>query len=163
MRKLIIVLAASSVAISGGYSFAQSTDDVAQPSVEAPAGSQNGKFDREPIDLDKFSRMEDLKAADTDGDGILSRAEIEAHALAQLVKRTADRMERRFDFNRDGKVTLEEIEKHKAKRFALLDANDDGQLDRREMRAGKDFRKGGRADDHGPRGHGKRFEQMMQD
>jgi len=163
MRKIIIVIAASSIAMSAGYSFAQSTDDVAEPPLEAPAATNDRKFDREPINLDKFSRMEDLKAADTDGDGVLSRAEIEAHSLAQLVKRTADRMERRFDFNRDGKVTLEEIERHRAKRFALLDANDDGQLDRREMRAGKDFRKGGRADDHGPRGHGKRFERMMQD
>lgn len=152
MRKFIIVLAASSIAISAGYSFAQPSSDATDSvSVEASAERHGGKFKREPVDLEKFSRMDDLKAADTDGDGVLSRAEIEAHALAQLVKRTADRMERRLDVNRDGTVTLEEVEKQKAKRFALLDTNEDGKLDRHEMRAGKKFK------DHGPREHGKRF------
>ncbi|MBX3582512.1 MAG: calcium-binding protein [Rhizobiaceae bacterium] len=161
MRKLIIALAASSIAISAGHSLAQSSSDAAQqPSVEAKAEPKAGKLDKEPVDLDSFSRMEDLKAADTDGDGMLSRAEIEAHAMAQMVKRTADRMERRLDINGDGKVTLDEIEKHKAKRFALLDTNDDGQLDRREMSAAKKFRKGGHHKD-GPRHHGKRFERTQ--
>ena len=150
MRTFIIALAATSIAITAGYSFAQSSDEPRNSvSAETKAERQDGAFKREPIDLETFSRMEDLKAADTDGNGVLSRTEIEAHALAQLVKRTADRMERRLDINRDGTVTVEEVEKHKAKRFALIDTNDDGQLDRREMRAGKDFRKGGHFREHG--------------
>lgn len=158
MRTFIIALVATSIAVTAGYSFAQSSEEAENTvSVETPAESQRGTHKREPVDLETFSSMENLTAADTDGDGVLSRTEIEAHALAEMVKRMADRMERRLDINRDGKVTLDEIEKHKAKRFALFDANDDGQLDRREMRAAKEFRKGGHHKD-GPRHHGKRFD-----
>lgn len=157
MRKLIIALAASSIAVSAGYSFAQSSDDLADgTAVEAPADRQDGRSKREPLDLQAFSRMDDLNAADKNADGTLSRDEIEAHALAQLVKRAADRMERRLDVNRDGKVELAEVESRKAKRFALLDTNEDGKLDRSEMRAGKH---GG---DQGQRHHGKRFHRMNQ-
>ena len=154
MRKIIIVLAASSIALSAGYSFAQSSDNGANAApTETKAERHGGKVKREPVDLETFSRMDALETADTDGDGTLSRAEIEAHALATLVKRTADRMERRLDVNRDGKVTLKEVENQKAKRFALLDTNEDGTLDRRELRSGKHK--------DGPRDHGKRFHRMQ--
>ncbi len=156
MRKLIIALAATTIAASVGYSVAQPSDDASNGSaVETRADRKGGKFNKEPVDLETFSRMEDLKSADKNTDGTLSRDEIEAHALAQLVKRAADRMERRLDINRDGKVELSEIESQKAKRFALLDTNEDGKLDRREMRSGK------HSGEHGQRHHGKRFHRMQ--
>ncbi len=155
MRKLIIVLAATTIAASAGYAFAQASSNASgETAVETRDDQRGGRFNKEPVDLETFSRMDDLKAADEDSDGLLSRAEIEAHALAQLVKRAADRIERRLDINRDGKVELSEIERQKEKRFALLDANEDGKLDRREMRAGKHDR------GHGQRHHGKRFHRM---
>jgi Ca2+-binding EF-hand superfamily protein len=95
------------------------------------------KGKRGPVDLEKFSRMDDLRAADTDGDGVLSRAEIEALALKRIVSRAADRMERRLDINGDGKVTLAEVENQRKKEFAALDRNEDGKIDRSEMRAAK--------------------------
>ncbi|GFP62721.1 hypothetical protein BCBD1442_20790 [Brucella ceti] len=39
--------------------------------------------------------------------------------------------------NGDGKVTLDEIQNQRKKEFAALDRNDDGKLDRHEMRAAK--------------------------
>jgi Ca2+-binding EF-hand superfamily protein len=156
MRKIIIALAATTIAVSAGYTFAQTSDDASNdPVVETRADHRGGRFKKEPVDLQTFSRMEDLTSADKNGDGMLSRDEIEAHALAQLVKRAADRIERRLDVNRDGKVELSEIEKQKEKRFALLDTNEDGKLDRQEMRAGK------HAGKHGERHHGKRFHRMQ--
>lgn len=152
-----VVLVASMAAT--GYAFAQDTDqaDNAETAVENYRDGQ--RFNREPIDLASFSRMDDLKAADANGDGILDRAEIEAYALQQMVKRMADRMERRLDINGDGTVTLEEVEKQKAKEFAALDRNDDGKLDRKEMRAAH---KGGKAGKHGQRGSGYGFHHHMQ-
>lgn len=111
------------------------TDKPAAETAVAPNKDMKGK--RGPVDLDKFSRMDDLKAADTDGDGVLSRAEIEALALKRIVSRAADRMERRLDVNGDGKVTLAEVENQRKKEFAALDRNEDGKIDRSEMRAAK--------------------------
>ncbi|KAB2676736.1 calcium-binding protein [Brucella tritici] len=109
-----------------------------KPAAEtAVASNKDMKRKRGPVDLEKFSRMDDLKAADTDGDGVLSRAEIEALALKRIVSRAADRMERRLDINGDGKVTLAEVENQRKKEFAALDRNEDGKIDRSEMRAAK--------------------------
>lgn len=106
---------------------------------------------RGPIDQAKFTNIDALKAADTDKDGFLSRAELEAYALQKMIKRSADRMERRFDVNNDGKISLDAIEKKRAEKFAELDTNKDGQLDRSEMKAAKHEKRGGKHD--GKRGH----------
>lgn len=127
---------AASIA-TAGYAFAQDVDQPEAPETTVEAPMDGAHFRHGPVDLEKFSRMDDLKAADTNGDGTLSREEIEAHALKQMVKRMADRMERRLDVNGDGAVTLDEIQKQKAKEFAALDRNDDGKLDRKELRAAK--------------------------
>lgn len=141
---------------STGYALAQGADQADNPEVAEKIQNGGKRFNRAPIDLATFSKLDDLKAADTNGDGTLDRAEIEAHALKQMVKRMADRMERRLDINGDGTVTLDEIEKQKAKEFAALDRNNDGKLDRKEMRAAH---KGGK---HGQRGSGHGFHHNMQ-
>lgn len=111
------------------------TDKPAAETTVAPHKNMKGQHG--PVDLEKFSRMDDLKAADTNGDGVLSRDEIEALALKRVVSRAADRMERRLDVNGDGKVTLAEVENQRKKEFAALDRNEDGKVDRSEMRAAK--------------------------
>lgn len=115
---------------------AQQASKMTEDKATTESSSKPARMMREPIDLQKFSRTEELKAADTDGDGYLSRSEIEAHAMHKMVKRNADRMERRLDVNKDGKISLDAIEKHRAEKFAELDKNKDGQLDRKEIRAG---------------------------
>ncbi|MGB3643086.1 MAG: calcium-binding protein [Mesorhizobium sp.] len=128
------VILVASIA-TAGYAFAQDNNqaDANQTSVEVPA-KDSKNFKRAPIDLEKFSKMDRLKAADTNGDGTLSRDEIENMVMKRMIERMANRMEKRLDINGDGKVTLEEIQKQKAKQFAVLDRNDDGQLDRKELR-----------------------------
>lgn len=154
-RTIASVVLIASMATTG-YAFAQDADQADNAEIAVEAYRDGQRFNREPIDLAKFSRMDELKAADTNGDGILDRAEIEAHALKQMVKRMADRMERRLDINGDGTVSLEEIEKQKAKEFAALDRNEDGKLDRKEMRAAH---KGSK---YGKRGGGHSFHHQMQ-
>lgn len=147
-RTIASVILVASLAASG-YAFAQDTEqsDSTETAVELQKDGKN--FKRGPIDLQQFSKSDDLKAADANGDGTLSRDELEAHALKQLVKRAADRMERRLDVNGDGTVTIAEVEKQKAKEFAALDRNDDGKLDRKELRAAhKDGKHGKRAGHH---------------
>ncbi len=103
---------------------------------------------RKPIDEQTFLHMGELKAADTNHDGILSRAEIEAFAMKRIVKREADRIEHRLDINGDGKISLAAIEDHRKKEFAALDLNNDGKLEPRELRAAHRFHHHGRPGHH---------------
>ena len=109
-------------------------------------------------------------AADTNADGVVTRAE----AMA-----AADALFARFDANSDGRVsgderpgkhgqdkadmTREQFRERAAKRFDLADANKDGRIDqseRQEMRGkrgghrGKAFAQGGRRGGHGMAGMG---------
>lgn len=152
MKRIATSLIVLASLAGADYAFAQ---DAGQPAaVENSSENHRGgkRFNRGPVDLEQFSRMESLEAADTNGDGTLDRAEIEAHVLKQLVRRMSDRMERRLDIDGDGTVTLAEIEAQKAKEFAALDRNDDGKLDRSEMRAGKHGKSFGGRGDRGDRG-----------
>ncbi|KAB2719268.1 calcium-binding protein [Brucella intermedia] len=134
---LIAVIATSLLSLPA-LAQEKSNSNTDKPATETTAAQNTDTKGRHgPVDLDKFSRMDDLKAADTDGDGVLSRAEIEALAQKRIVSRAADRMERRLDINGDGKVTLAEIENQRKKEFAALDRNEDGKIDRSEMRAAK--------------------------
>lgn len=136
-----------------GGAFAQ-TDTPAQSqtpgATEAPAKPDGGhakrvKMDANDdgsVDLSEFSNMDRLKEADKNGDGTLSQDEIEAMAMKRVVERQAQRMTKRLDVDGDGIVTIAEVEKQKGKRFALMDRNDDGKLEKSEMRHGKRMHKG---------------------
>lgn len=156
MRSKIFVITAITTSFLSISAFAQdnSANNVENSVEKSEITQDEGKFGkRTPIDLNKYSRMDELKSADTNGDGQLSRDEIEALALQRIVKRAADRMERRLDINGDGKVTLDEIQKQREKEFAVLDRNEDGTLDRKELRAAGKFH--GKGDQHSKRHHAK--------
>lgn len=89
--------------------------------------------------------------ADTDGNGMLSEAELAAMGSDRAAKR-AGKMVKRMDANDDGALSLEEMQARRdpAKMFERLDANDDGGVTAEEFAEarGKFGRKGG--------GHGKR-------
>lgn len=73
--------------------------------------------------------IERLKAADTNGDGMLSRAE------AAALPRLAERFDA-IDANRDNQVTFDELRAaRKAHRMRSADANGDGQVTREEFLA----------------------------
>lgn len=151
--KRIITLALSGTVLTVfalGGAFAQ-TETPVKP--EAPiAVESNSKADVKPpkidanddgaVDLSEFTNIDRLKQADTNGDGTLSKDEIDAMAMKQLVERQARRITNRLDANGDGVVTIAEVEKQKAKRFALLDRNDDGKLEKSEFHQGKKHHKG---------------------
>ena len=89
-------------------------------------------------------------AADANGDGLLTKAEM----TARLDKAFAA-----MDANRDGKVTQEERQALRQKRvddrFAKLDADGNGQISKAEFQAARDARKGARGERgaHMGRGH----------
>ncbi|GAA5541074.1 MULTISPECIES: EF-hand domain-containing protein [Brucella/Ochrobactrum group] len=142
-RTALLAVIASTMLAGPVLAQESSNANTPKPATEAAATQDKDvKTKRGPIDLEKFSRMEELKAADTNGDGTLSRDEIEALALKRFVKREADRLERRLDVKGDGNITLTAIENQRKKEFAALDRNEDGKLDRSEMRAAHMDRRG---------------------
>jgi Ca2+-binding EF-hand superfamily protein len=112
------------------------------------------------IDQQEFATVQSLKDADANGDGTLTTEELGAMILKRQAERRAERISRRLDIDGDGKVTLAEIEKNRAERFALMDRNDDGKLQGNELRRGG--RHGGerwadrRGGDHHFERHGER-------
>lgn len=128
------VIVVASIA-TAGFAFAQDADQADANETAADISRDVKDFKHGPVDLETFAGMDSLKAIDTDNDGTLSRAEIEAFVQKRMIERAADRMEKRLDVNGDGKITLDEIQKQKAKEFAALDRNDDGKLEGKELRA----------------------------
>ncbi|WP_306120747.1 MULTISPECIES: EF-hand domain-containing protein [unclassified Roseitalea] len=83
-------------------------------------------------------RMRGFDRADTDGDGTIS-ADEQAAALERGQRRAthallaAESGFERFDTDGDGQVTRMEFENAPTPFFELIDANDDGSIDRQEL------------------------------
>lgn len=152
MKANLFISALIASAVFASPVLAQDTANKASDN-KAVETTQSASHKRGPIDEAKFTNIDALKAADTDKDGFLSRAELEAYALQKMVKRSADRMERRLDINNDGKISLDAIQKNRAEKFAKLDTNKDGQLDRSEFKAAKHDKQGKRDGKHGGKRH----------
>ena len=83
---------------------------------------------------------ENFARLDRNSDGVIDAAELEASFVERMSQRhghmgrseggvgKGERMLRRFDGNRDGKVTREEFNTHVGKRFAQMDLNNDGRI-----------------------------------
>ena len=76
--------------------------------------------------------LERLKQADTNGDGMISRAE--AAALPMIAKHFDE-----IDANHDGQITADELrafhEKRRAEHFKKIDTNGDGKISKAEAQA----------------------------
>ncbi|WP_295806736.1 EF-hand domain-containing protein [uncultured Nitratireductor sp.] len=161
-KALLSAMALSLIAGSAAIAQETSSDEaVPQASGERMKGGKKmrgfARLDTDgdgTITVEEFSsmRLERLKAADTDGDGTLSEEELQEMVMQRMIERQARRAARRLDVDGDGTVTIAEIESRQAKRFALMDSNDDGTLDQREMRRGFRQMAGERGGRHG---HGK--------
>jgi len=81
---------------------------------------------------------------DADGDGIITEEELVQRIMRRRAERMAKRLIKRMDYDGDGKVTRQEVENRSRKRFLLLDGNDDGKLNKAEMRRNGAHRSGQR-------------------
>lgn len=104
------------------------------------------------ITLDEVNaRMQErLSQADSDGDLSVTKSEIiaaiEQHADHRRAKRfsgtIADRLVYHLDVDDNGSVTLSEVENRVGKLFALMDFNDDGKVEKAEIRRSMPHRAG---------------------
>jgi Ca2+-binding EF-hand superfamily protein len=87
------------------------------------------------ITFEEFSAaMTDRFAgADADKDGKMTVGELADEIQRARAERMAKRMIRRFDTDGDGAITKTEVESRQKKRFALLDRDDSGKIDKDEM------------------------------
>ena len=117
---------------------------VASTSVLAKDGPRRGGniFKKADLDNDGKLSLEELvnqatsrfDKADANKDGEITAEELAEASRRQRSERRAPRMLTRLDYNGDGKVTRSELEDQAQKRFALLDGNEDGFVERDEMR-----------------------------
>ncbi len=91
--------------------------------------------------------------ADTDADGVITRAEHNAHAAAMFT---------RMDANKDGVINAADREARKAERFAALDADGNGEVTKAEFEAMHAKRAEKRAERREDRGE-KRFARLDTD
>jgi Ca2+-binding EF-hand superfamily protein len=80
---------------------------------------------REP----RFTRL------DANKDGAIDAAESDAQAR-EAIEYWAKRLVRRFDQDRDGKITREEFSRYARERFAMRDLNDDGRITAEDLPPG---------------------------
>jgi Ca2+-binding EF-hand superfamily protein len=124
--------------------------------MDGPRGGPGMQFERTDADdsgdisFGEFAAAMDgrMGFADADSDGKLTVEEIAAEMQRQRNLRRAERLVQRFDADGDNVLTLDEIESHQRKVFALMDRNDDGmvvkdELPKREHR-NRDRRRHGR-------------------
>jgi hypothetical protein len=95
-----------------------------------------------PEEIDAF-RAAEIKAADTDGDGLMSAAELSAIHLKRMEGRANDmaqKMIERMDSDKDGKLSTAEMLARKAPKsmFERIDTDNDGALSEAEIAAAKD-------------------------
>jgi Ca2+-binding EF-hand superfamily protein len=75
---------------------------------------------------DRFKRM------DKDGNGSIEAADFAAHR-AEAIDYWTKRILKRLDQDKDGKISKAEAERLPLQRFAVMDLNDDGVVDREDM------------------------------
>ena len=156
-RKTTLIALIGAMAASATFAFAQTDSGETTPDEAPMAAPDNagegddmerprrrgkgmmGRADTDDsgdISPEEFGRrgIGRIVGADADGDGILSMEEITTEMEERRQERREARLLRRYDIDGDGEVTVDEIQGHQQKRFALMDRDDDGVLSAEELR-----------------------------
>lgn len=148
-KTMILSVVGAAMVASAGFAVAQGKGGHGErPSFEEVDTNGDGKITRDEMQARAGARFGE---ADSDGDGAISRDEMVARAMARVEKRI-DRMMDRMDADDDGKITEAEMQQMRGKRMERMikwmDKDGDGALSKEEF--GKGHRKG----HHGKKGKG---------
>ena len=98
---------------------------------ERADANNDGKLTLEEMLLQSSTRFD---KSDANGDGEISVEEMTAAIQRERDERRARRRMKRLDFNGDGKVTKDEITTRAKKRFSMMDRDDNGVVEKSELR-----------------------------
>lgn len=119
MRTLVLALFGLCTAVTSGRAHADPPRRVAKTSPESDLGAYRSAAKA------TFDTL--LGQADTDGDGRVTGAELEAFVLTHVKQQITSRFQR-LDRNKDGVVDSSEVPTMDAARFARFDVNRDRRL-----------------------------------
>ena len=135
LRVVFAVIAAASVVALAAPILAQGTQNRAR---------NHGERMLEHLDLNGDGGITQAEAGavrevrflrmDSDGDGVITEEEMRAAAQKRIARRIAKKFAR-LDRNGDGRVERAEFDDHGAARFARLDTDGDGRVSQEEFRA----------------------------
>ncbi|WP_233356126.1 EF-hand domain-containing protein [Henriciella aquimarina] len=143
MRKLTLTAIAAGTAMLGvaGYAYADHHRGFGKGQmIEQLDTDGDGQITKAEVEAMKASKFEE---ADANGDGGLTMEELDAYHEAQRQKRMEamkQRMFERGDTNGDGVISLDEFEDRGAPMFERVDADDDGVITAEEIEAMKEKR-----------------------
>lgn len=141
---IAVIAAAAGVTASGAALAKGMGHNGPQMSFEEIDADGNGEITKAELEAMKQARF---TKADTDGDGRLSLEEMQAQAQRHAAERAA-RMLERFDKNGDGGLSAEELPKprHAGRMFERMDGDGSGSLSKQEFEEARMH--------HGKRRHG---------
>lgn len=131
----ISAIICSALVLTAGTTLAGASERHERMSFETLDTDGDGQISRAEMDQRRLDRIEQ---ADTNGDGALSLAELEARA-SERAKKHAERMMERQDANKDGILSGEELTAgpRADKRFSRVDADGSGTISQAEFDAAK--------------------------
>lgn len=141
MRRLPFTagVALTAIAISAGFAVARSAEDRVPITFEALDTNNDAQITPDEMAAHRAAR---ITRADADGDGVLTKTELEA-AASQRVSKRVERMIERFDANEDGVLSQEELTASEGlpRHFRRADTDQDGSISKAEFDAAKDHMK----------------------
>ncbi|QFT93795.1 transaldolase/EF-hand domain-containing protein [Roseovarius sp. THAF9] len=149
MKNLMIMSALGmSIALGGAVQGQAASDEGKGPrhSFEDLDANGDGQLTREEMQAHMKARFD---AADTDGDGVMSLEEMQARGQERAAKR-AGKMIERLDTDGDGGVSFEEAQARRGgKMFDRADADGDGAISKAEFDTAREKMREMRAKHHG--------------
>lgn len=126
----IALLVAAGVSLTAGIGMAKEHRDGKGMTFEQLDANGDGQITRQEGQAIAQARM---AMADTDQDGFLSAAELEAQGSERMKKRVSKMLER-MDTDNDGKLSADEMARPEraAKRFERADTDGDGAISKEE-------------------------------
>lgn len=118
-----------------------------------PAGAQAGSwggdhFEKSDTNKDgalskeemQTARLSKMQGADADKDGFITSDELVAQHTMRMQEnkdKHYTHFSEKFDANKDGKVSVDEVQSYESPHFTKADTNSDGKLTKEEMKAAK--------------------------